>query len=235
MASSREWISISDLMSVLMMVFLFIAILFMVQVQQDSKEITEQHATMRSVAETYEEARHGLRDALRNTFADDLAGWNAEVLADGTVRFNDPAVLFEVGSSRLKARFRTILDKFFPRYLKLLASSDWRDEVEEIRIEGHTSSDWVGGAVTQQRYLKNAKLSQERAFAVLQYVYEYTGLDSGERVWLRKVLRATGVSFARPVLSDDGSEDVRRSRRVEFHAKLKADDKLAEIVKQVSR
>lgn len=41
MQTSREWISISDMMTGLMMVFLFIAVLFMNEVRKEQKSIKD--------------------------------------------------------------------------------------------------------------------------------------------------------------------------------------------------
>jgi uncharacterized protein YoxC len=41
MQANREWISISDMMAGLMMVFLFIAVLFMSEVKKEQKAIKE--------------------------------------------------------------------------------------------------------------------------------------------------------------------------------------------------
>lgn len=228
MASEKEWISISDLMSVLMMVFLFIAILFMLKVKDDSRQLENQHEAMKAVAETYDDTKNALREELLATFADDLERWDAAVLADGTIRFNHPQALFAVGKSELSNRFKAILDNFFPRYVAVLSSPQWRDDIDEIRIEGHTSSDWQGAGDVGQRYIRNAQLSQERAFAVLRYAYLLPAVGT-ERDWLRGLLRANGLSNAKPVLVD-GVEDPQQSRRVEFSAKTRADDKIYDIL-----
>lgn len=230
MASEREWIGVSDLMSVLMMVFLFIAILFMLRVESDSQQMEQQHAAMKTIAEAYDETRHGLHDALQRAFDGDLRGWGAEILPDGTMRFNRPDALFAVGSSALSGEFKTTLRKFFPRYVAVLSSREWRDDIGEIRIEGHTSSDWRGAEGGAETFIQNAKLSQARAFAVLEYAYQLPTVAE-ERMWLRDVLRATGVSFSRPVL-ENGAENQQRSRRVEFHAVTKAGEKIIDILQQ---
>jgi hypothetical protein len=40
MQANREWISISDMMAGLMMVFLFVAVLFMSEVQKEQKAVS---------------------------------------------------------------------------------------------------------------------------------------------------------------------------------------------------
>lgn len=236
MSSEKEWIGVSDLMSVLMMVFLFIAVLFMLKVQDDQKVLQQQHAAMRAAAQSYDTARNALHRQISDSFDGKLQQWNAEILADGAVRFSHPRALFAVGSSELSGEFKNTLRDFFPRYIALLSSVDWRDEIREIRIEGHTSSDWgraSAAALSEEaRYIRNAKLSQQRAYAVLEYVYQLPA-EKEKRMWLRRVLRATGASSAAVVLSEDGGEEnVSKSRRVEFHAITAADEKIYDILKK---
>jgi len=136
--------NISDLMSVLMMVFLFLSILFMVQVEQRNKEIKRQNQVMHRVLDAFELSSDELQVKMQQQFSADVDQWQAEVLEDGSVRFNDKKSLFQVGSSEMSRGFKQILTEFFPRYITMLYNSDLRDEIDAIEIVGHTSSDWTG-------------------------------------------------------------------------------------------
>lgn len=219
---SRVWISVSDMMTGLMMVFLFVAIVFMQQIEAEKQ-------TVQNLAVTYQSHRDDLYMSLRNEFRRDLANWNAEVLPDTTVRFNEPDVLFDQGSREIKSRFKTVLLEFFPRYVKLLASDKYRSSIEEVRIEGHTSSDWFTSTDLESRYLNNALLSQQRSFTILEYCFALPQITPYQ-TWLTKVLRANGLAFASPILVN-GKEDYSRSRRVEFKVKTKADERIHDIIK----
>ena len=234
MTNDKEWIGISDLMSVLMLIFLFIAILFMLKIEDEQKTLAEQHQAMSAAAAAYDDTRRGLYTRLSNALTPRLKNWNALLLPDGTLRFNHPDTLFKVGSSELSDEFRRTLADFFPLYLAVLADDNRLGDIREIRIEGHTSSDWGSSDISggeEARYIRNAALSQARAYAVLEYVYQLPAV-AARRGWLRQVLRATGASYARPIVTADGKEDAQQSRRVEFHAMLKADDTLDEILTQ---
>lgn len=223
-ASARVWISVSDMMTGLMMVFLFISIVFMEKVDSEQQAV-------QNIALTYESYQDELHKSLEKEFAIDLANWNAEILPDSTVRFKEPDVLFDEGSKTVKPKFQVILNDFFPRYIGLLASEKYRSNIEEIRIEGHTSSSWENSTDLSERYLHNALLSQQRSFAILDYCFRLPSI-SKQQDWLTKVLRANGLAFANPVLIA-GKEDASRSRRVEFKVKTKADEKIRDIVKTV--
>ncbi len=234
MSSERQWIGVSDLMSVLMMVFLFIAIVFMLKIQQDQQQLAKEHEAIQAIAMDYAATKEGIHTQLQQTFSDHLKKWNAAILDNGAIRFSRPQSLFSVGSSDLTPTFQSDLNKFFPQYITLLASSKWKNEIEEIRIEGHTSSDWKGGEASDtQRYLHNAQLSQARAFAVLEYVYNLPAVAE-HRPWLKTVLRATGASSAKPALVN-GIEDESQSRRVEFSAKTRSEEKIKAILQNLER
>ena len=222
--TNSTWISVSDMMSGLMMVFLFIAVVFMMQINEEKKAVER-------IALTYQDYQDDLYQALIDEFGPDLERWDAMILPDGTFRFLEPDVLFDQGSKRIKRKFKAVLTEFFPRYIKLLSSERYRANIEEVRIEGHTSSSWRGSTELRERYLRNAQLSQERSFVILDFCFRLP-LMLDERPWLTKVLRANGLAFARPV-TVDGEEDALRSRRVEFKVRTKADEKIREIIQSV--
>jgi len=130
-----HWIPLADLMTGLMMVFLLIAITYMVKVEAASQHIRE-------IAVLYERMKVELYNDLKKEFEQDLPRWGAELDRDSTIRFKEPDVLFPIGSSELKNNFKIILDDFFPRYVRILDLERYHDAVQEIRIEGHTSSIW---------------------------------------------------------------------------------------------
>ena len=99
-----------------------------------------------------------------------------------------------------------------------------RDEISEIRIEGHTSSEWEGQTAGDEKYINNAELSQKRSYQVLNYVYLLPAIEP-HRKWLRPLFSAAGLSYSQPVLDKSGKVDEERSRRVEFHAKTRAEEK----------
>jgi outer membrane protein OmpA-like peptidoglycan-associated protein len=187
MQANREWISISDMMAGLMMVFLFIAVLFMSEVQKEQKAI-------KKIAESYQNIQQQLYKDLNQEFKKDLKTWDAEILQDNTIRFQSPEVLFDTNSSELKAIFIVVLDNFFPRYLDILTNNKYKKQIKEIRVEGHTSSVWKN-ATREQSYINNMFLSQNRAKSVLAYSYNITSATN--KVFLENVFRANGMSFSK--------------------------------------
>ena len=222
--SEEYWISISDLMAGLMAIFLFIAISYMLNIKQILDEV-------QGVATSYDSVRVKIYEALQQEFRDDLAKWGAELDPSLVVRFNEPEVLFEQSSDALQPMFREILDDFFPRYVAILTREEFRDEVSEVRIEGHTSSEWRTETGQLQAYLNNMDLSQARTSNVLSYVLQQERVRS-ESDWVRSKVISIGFSSSRPSLLDDGSEDLDASRRVDFQVMTKAQERLEEIMRK---
>lgn len=227
LSQEAHWIPLSDLMTGLMVIFLLIAVMYMLKVEADKDRI-------RNIAIAYNEIRDGLFIDLHNEFNNDLIRWHAQLIkSDLTVRFTEPEVLFATGSSDLKPEFKTILSDFFPRYVRILTSPKYRSAITEIRIEGHTSSDWTGQTSAQDAYFHNMELSQARTRSTLSYVLGLPSVET-DRAWLTRYLTANGLSSSRPILDANRLEDAERSRRVEFRVRTDAENRIATIM-QVSR
>jgi len=234
-SDEAHWIPLSDLMTGLMMMFLVIAILFMIKVEREAKsaelqtrKIAEQAETIKNIAALYGDVRAKIYDELLRAFKEDLPVWRATLSPDLSIRFEEPSVQFDIGQTIIKPEFSRILASFFPRYVRILNSSQFRDEIEEVRIEGHTSSLWKG-LRAEGAYYENMRLSQDRARSVLQYVF---GLSEArdQLTWLVPRVTANGLSSAKRLMNGD-KEDFVGSQRVEFRVRTRAEDKLAEISK----
>jgi outer membrane protein OmpA-like peptidoglycan-associated protein len=218
-----HWIPLTDLMTGLMVIFLLIAVSYMMQVEADA-------ARIKNVAIAYSEIKDALFEDLNKEFSLDLPKWKAQLLkSDLTIRFSEPEVLFATGSSELKPEFQAILQDFFPRYVRILTSAKYRDSISEVRIEGHTSSDWIRVASAGDAYFLNMELSQARTRSTLAYVLNLPA-DHEQVAWLRRFVTANGLSSSRLILDNKGVEDVARSRRVEFRIRTDAETRLAKIL-----
>jgi outer membrane protein OmpA-like peptidoglycan-associated protein len=230
-----EWVTISDLMSVLMMIFLFIAVSYMHNVQQYMQQLRENQFNIKKVAVAYQELQTDLYLELWEEFKHDLEKWQAVIQKETlTIRFEEPDVLFNVGSSEITNRFRIILDDFFPRYIRIISSEKYRNNIEEIRIEGHTSSEWNGETCDMSAYFKNMRLSQNRTHSVLAHCLGLLqNLDT--LAWSRQHLTANGLSSSHLIKNENGLEDKDKSRRVEFRTKTNAEKKVVEIIERLEK
>jgi len=222
-SDGEHWISISDMMTGLMMLFLFIAISYMIEVSQDNN-------AMREVAIIYEKSKIDLVNDLYNEFKNDLNKWGA-VIDSSTISidFYSPDVLFAQGSDKLRLEFEEILQDFFPRYMNIITNSLYKDKIEEIRIEGHTSSEWSYTVPKDVAYIKNMELSQNRTRSVLQFAIELKKVRN-HKDWMKKHITANGLSSSKRYIKDDGTEDKQKSRRVSFRVKTNAEVGIAKIL-----
>jgi outer membrane protein OmpA-like peptidoglycan-associated protein len=204
-------------MSGLMLVFLFIAIGFMIKVESKMDN-------MKEVASSYVDSKANINEVLYDEFEDDLKKWDATITTDNRVVFNSPQVLFEVSESIINDNFKTILEDFFPRYIKILTSDLYIDDINEIRVEGHTTDKWGDSSSAQEIYLNNMRLSQSRAYEVLAFCYSLENdLVKQNRPWLEKYFRANGMAFSK-------LEDEKKARRVEFTIQMKSEDRVYKIL-----
>lgn len=130
-------------------------------------------------------------------------------------------MLFDNNDATLKSNFREILNDFYPRYIGILNKPEYRDNIEEIRIEGHTDSNGS--------YFHNMELSQNRTRAVLEYCMSL--MDSTQIDWARNFITANGLSSSHPILRH-GVEDKSLSRRVEFRVRTNAEKQLEVITEK---
>jgi outer membrane protein OmpA-like peptidoglycan-associated protein len=217
-----QWISLSDLMTGLMMLFMLIAVAFMLKVQADA-------AKPKQLAVQYSEIRKELYNDLNETFRDKLPMWDAVLTQDLILSFQGPEVLFDTGKTDLKLRFRQILQDFFQPYVQIITSPKYKASIQEIRIEGHTSSDWNGASGTDEAYFQNMELSQGRTRSTLRFVLKLPEVQK-DIDWLRKNVTANGLSSSHLKAKPDGTEDADRSKRVEFRILTDAEAKIEKIL-----
>lgn len=83
------------LMTGLMVIFLFIAVAYMIQVKENQTVLTD-----------YVETKTKLHDKLVAEFKDNAKRWDMSVGKDLSMRFNNPTVMFAQGSAELTPQFK---------------------------------------------------------------------------------------------------------------------------------
>ena len=212
------WGSISDLMSGLMMVFILIAISYMIK--------------STDAARIYKKNQLELVKRLNEDLKDDLDKWNARIIdstlsvqflsKDGGLIDGMNPILFNKGSDKMSYWFKSNLDEFFPKFLNIIYSDEFKGIIEEVRVEGHTDSD--------EGYFFNMKLSQDRSREVLKYCYR-TITDDNKKKWLEMTATANGLSYSKLIFYENGKENQKSSRRVEFRIKTNSESTIKEILK----
>jgi len=188
-------------------------------------EVETEKEQMKDIAISYRDTKANLNEVLYAEFENDLQNWDASITKDNSIIFNSPSVLFKVSKSDLKDEFKTVLKDFFARYINILTSKEYKEEIQELRVEGHTSDTWHSTTSKKEIYLNNMHLSQERAYKVLSFCYsleDKTILKN--RAWLEKHFRANGMAFSK-------LKDRAKARRVEFTIQMKSEEKVYKILK----
>lgn len=221
----NHWLSVSDLMSGLMMVFLFISVALMRSAFLERDKIKE-------IAVAYQENQVAIYQALQKEFEADLIKWRANIDEDTlTFTFQAPDVLFKNGATELGEKYKELMSDFFPRYMTVL--NPFKNSINEVRIEGHTSSIWNRYSSDQVAYFKNMELSQGRTRSVLDFVYNIP-TSSPYRPWIKSNIAAVGLSSSKPILNTEGQEDESLSRRVSFRVITNSDIQIKKILGEVN-
>lgn len=230
MAKPNVWLSVSDLMTGLMIIFLFVAIAYISRVQKNQSVLTD-----------YVETKNEMHDKLVKEFAGDTLKWQMAIGKDLTMKFKEPTVLFATGSYELTPRFKEILNEFLPRYFNILLNDSLSNRIQEIRIEGHTD-DVPIPRYDLDPYIANAMLSQQRALSVVRYfrsMQAFKNYTPEQQHQIEFWLTANGLSYGK-ALDSNGSYtqqsgkpiDKDLSRRVEFRIVTSGDEVLENFVKQ---
>ncbi|MDX1296524.1 MAG: hypothetical protein R3302_09650, partial [Sulfurimonadaceae bacterium] len=152
---------------------------------------------------------------LYEQFADDINKGNITLGKDLTITLTHPVLLFKTGVYELTPVQETFLELFSNRLLKAL--QPYKSQIAGLSINGHTSSEWKGADFTE-RYLKNSKLSTQRAYSVLSHIFRHKA-NAAYQPWLTDILSNDGYSYSKIVTNPE--EDRKASRRVAFGIILK--------------
>ena len=222
-SSSKEddtWISAADMMAGLMMIFLFIAIIYIQNISKYFDDVSD--------------VRDEICTDLSNEFAADLERWDMTICEGGLlIRFQSDSN-FDRASSLLSPDFEKLLDSFIPRLFGVIWQ--YKDSVSELRIEGHTDSTVRSWDSPLTGYIYNTKLSQDRSRNVLSYALNQPNIITNNNYlsWAFSSITAHGMSSS-DLISKDDVELYEKSRRVEFRIKTKAEDALLDLVTELKR
>ena len=199
------WMTMTDLMTGLVLVFVVMFLYSFLQNNVDNFQINA----------AKEQSSKVLQETLKSQ--------NIEATVDsaaGVVKISD-LELFEVNKSDLSLKGRKYLDKFVPAYIDSLFKNEYlKDRIDKILIQGHTDSQNFAGKYTQdEQYMKNMELSLNRAYSVANYMIK-TPYNKSYGDKLRKIVIVEGASSSMPVVVN-GKEDFAKSRRVELKLVLK--------------
>ena len=216
-------------MAGLLLIFILVLSFVMLDLMEKEERDDEIQKVLLKIFTDYVELRGNLYIALEREFEKDLERWNAILDRETlSVRFREPKVLFAQGEAKVQFAFKEILDDFFPRYIQILKRPEYVNAIAEVRIEGHTSSEWSEDVSPEDAYIHNMELSQDRTRSVLQYVLQIPAIYS-DKNWLQQHLTANGLSSSKLITYPNGTQNREESRRVEFRARTNAEKQLEKI------
>lgn len=191
----------------------------------DQQLVVQQQQDMLDSQQAQLDELVGVRRRIIASLADALKEANISATVDQTTGAItlDSSILFSRSEYTLSDAGKKMINQFLPVYLDVLLSDEYRDNVSEIIIEGHTDS--VGS------YMGNLELSQNRALAVAQYVLAdgYTAISAENKAYLRKIVTANGRSYSNLIYDENGEEDADKSRRVEFKFRLQDEEMIVQM------
>lgn len=237
------WISYSDLMAGLLLVF----ILLLIATLQISKASIEDQQSKLDKREQELRATDSKLKTLNSNIAD-ILGVRVALLqrlrerfsaSGGQISFDDATgavrlgsnILFDEGSAELSEEGKRTLQKTLPLYYEaLLGDPKLREHVDQIVFEGHTNSNYSGKEDAATAYLFNLRLSQARAYAAMEHVIK---ADISPEYRAGNLLTANGYSSSRLLHTrtpqGEEVEDKVRSRRLELRFRLKDEAALARL------
>ena len=212
------WLSFSDLMASVLIIFILLFVYNLIAYEESMNETEKMIQELTST-------RMKIITMLQEEFDKE----DIDIIIDpktGAIQLNE-SILFDSGKSQLKDEGKLFAEKFIPIYVKILLGNDEiKSQISQIIIEGHT--DDVGG------YLYNLKLSQERSLSVAQFLIN-PEFDYKYKNEMEKYLTINGRSYSEPILNSDGSINKDASRRVEIKFRLKEEEVLLQIQKELEK
>jgi hypothetical protein len=239
-SNESNWISFSDLMTGLMVIFMFIALSYIMEVQKRQSEINQ-------IIEEYKETQAIIYNELDRTFTDRFKDYNLKVNPDLSIQITDANALFPVQfydqEIFLTKRFESFLSEFTPLFYSIVLKEEYLDDISEIRIEGHTAIQTPDKEFDKEYYQKMLILSQKRSNKVLEYMMNlnsYEKLTFKEKSFLRFITTSNGLAFGKALdikgkfkyLTGE-TINTDKSMRVEFRIVTNSQKVIDEWIKQL--
>ena len=205
------WVTSSDLLVSLLMVFVLLLFLTLSKMQRNLVEV-------RRTLDANEQALNIAAEQLGD------AGHDLHFDPKTQTLTMDAQVLFGYGSDKLRPEAQASINAIAQRFLpQLVKDSATNRQLQEIVVEGHT--DTVGS------YMSNLDLSQRRALSVMHALVSTELTPSAQRI--RELITASGRSEVEPKYVN-GVYSAELSRRIEIRIRFRNDELLKRLLEQQS-
>lgn len=244
-AENPFWITYSDLLSSLVMVFLVLLLAFQalatLQNEKLKDQLRKEGIDRRKLEKLYDDLKKKKAEAERyramvralgierdaelfQRLVDELKGLAERVEGltlnetSGEVRI-DEAVLFDEGRWELKPRGKAYLRRVIPLWGEVVTRDEYRRIIQRVIFEGH--ADATGPPARRENYRYNLNLTLRRAHAVADYVLD-GDWPLSQRAALRELVSASGrsntecIQWLKRAHPDWGWVRIRRERTPAF-------------------
>lgn len=203
------WISISDLMTSLLFIFILILAYTILTFQQKS-EVDEQNRAQ--------------REQLLNKIQVELKTKNIIVIIDhekGSMRLSSEN-LFEQSKFKLKSnQAKANIVKIAQTIKKIWGEGSYSHSINTIFIEGHTDSDYMNESYNGRQgviHIENEELSALRAIEIFKVMNTNENIDKMKSAEGKKLFSYSGYAASRPLLGNSNRNSVEKqaNRRIEF-------------------
>ncbi len=197
------WITYSDLLSSLVMVFLVLLLAFQALAEEQmaqvlaAKERVDQEKKQsegyrqRAIELGLDENAESLEKLIQ-----ELEGLQRQFpeldiqKTTGEARIDDK-ILFDTGKAELKPTGKALLRKVIPKWAAIVTKPEYQEIIKEVVFEGH--ADPQGALDQNENYLQNLQLTQRRSAAVAQFVFS-SQCNFDQKDELRTLVSASGRS-----------------------------------------
>ncbi|GGH84835.1 chemotaxis protein MotB [Pullulanibacillus pueri] len=193
------WPSFTDMMSMVVLVFLFIAIIAFVQSIYNAYEQTQVRHELSKATNIKKHISDVINKKLEDQVGRDkiIRGPNNTISIQGSV-------LFDSASSEISTKGKTVLKNVADGLVEIINDKDLSQYIYIIQIEGHTDD----------VPYDNWTLSSERAVSVLKYLQTANPKLSEDDY--AKYLAVTGYSKYKPAVKGNTESDRSKNRRISF-------------------
>lgn len=193
-------VSISDLMSGLLAIFILALSYFILNFSQATSQLTQNDA---------------LRAQLLDDVQEQLAEEGIQVTVDekhGILRISE-GVLFDVGRADLKPQGQIVIQKLSAILSKTLQTVPYEGAVETVFIEGHTDNTPINNGL----FPSNWELSTKRAIRTWQMMTKSSpDLDRLKNKNDQPIFSCSGYAEKRPIADNATADGKRSNRRIDI-------------------
>jgi len=152
---------------------------------------------------------------LTQLFKTEIQNNEIQIKKDLKIYLVKKSLYFGIGKYILTKAQKEFLINFSNKLIPFLMQN--KEYIQTLEINGHTSSEWKNTNFSS-RYLKNEKLSMQRAYSTISYIF--LNQNTTTKHYLSTIIKGGSFSYSKRVFLKQ-KEDKTKSRRVSFRIILK--------------